>query len=121
MSTQRNPAERCDQLTEKFGPRFATPALLREMADDGLAPDAASFGGAIAACEAAGRRAEALREVGGADAVARLRFERDAAIERIVSGWPTAAHSDRAARLGFAADRPFIEAVRDFAASLERN
>ncbi len=26
-------AERCDQLTEKFGPRFTTPALLREMAD----------------------------------------------------------------------------------------
>ncbi len=25
-------AERCDQLAEKFGPRFATPALLREMA-----------------------------------------------------------------------------------------
>ncbi|SLN49027.1 Fatty acid oxidation complex subunit alpha [Roseovarius gaetbuli] len=28
-------AERCDQLAEKFGPRFATPALLREMADKG--------------------------------------------------------------------------------------
>jgi len=28
-------AERCDQLTEEFGPRFATPALLREMADKG--------------------------------------------------------------------------------------
>ncbi|WP_120500271.1 3-hydroxyacyl-CoA dehydrogenase NAD-binding domain-containing protein [Roseovarius sp. EL26] len=26
-------AERCDQLAEEFGPRFATPALLREMAD----------------------------------------------------------------------------------------
>ena len=26
-------AERCDQLAEKFGPRFAAPALLREMAD----------------------------------------------------------------------------------------
>ena len=26
-------AERCDQLTEKFGPRFTAPALLREMAD----------------------------------------------------------------------------------------
>jgi 3-hydroxyacyl-CoA dehydrogenase/enoyl-CoA hydratase/3-hydroxybutyryl-CoA epimerase len=26
-------AERCDEFTEKFGPRFATPALLREMAD----------------------------------------------------------------------------------------
>ncbi|MBE0454289.1 MAG: enoyl-CoA hydratase/isomerase family protein [Roseovarius sp.] len=28
-------AERCDQLAEKFGPRFTTPALLREMADKG--------------------------------------------------------------------------------------
>ena len=26
-------AERCDQLTEEFGPRFTTPDLLREMAD----------------------------------------------------------------------------------------
>jgi len=28
-------AERCDALSEKFGARFATPALLREMADKG--------------------------------------------------------------------------------------
>tara|TARA_Y100001933_G_scaffold227149_1_gene241666 strand:- start:1661 stop:3856 length:2196 start_codon:yes stop_codon:yes gene_type:complete len=28
-------AERCDQLTEKFGPRFTTPSLLREMAGKG--------------------------------------------------------------------------------------
>jgi 3-hydroxyacyl-CoA dehydrogenase/enoyl-CoA hydratase/3-hydroxybutyryl-CoA epimerase len=28
-------AERCDQLAEAHGPRFATPALLREMADKG--------------------------------------------------------------------------------------
>jgi len=28
-------AERCDQLTKEFGPRFTTPALLREMADKG--------------------------------------------------------------------------------------
>ncbi|MBY4892821.1 enoyl-CoA hydratase/isomerase family protein [Rhodobacteraceae bacterium N5(2021)] len=28
-------AERCDQLTEQYGPRFACPALLREMADKG--------------------------------------------------------------------------------------
>ena len=28
-------AERCDQLAEKFGDRFATPALLREMGDKG--------------------------------------------------------------------------------------
>jgi len=28
-------AERCDELTEMYGPRFATPALLREMGDKG--------------------------------------------------------------------------------------
>ena len=28
-------AERCDQLAEQFGARFATPALLRDMADKG--------------------------------------------------------------------------------------
>jgi nucleoside-diphosphate-sugar epimerase len=68
-----------------------------------------------------GEMVDALREVGGEDAVARLSFDRDEAIERIVSGWPTAAHSERAARLGFAADKPFIDAVRDFAASLTRS
>ena len=67
-----------------------------------------------------GEMVEALREVGGEEAVSRLTFDRDEAIERIVSGWPTAAQSARAARLGFAADRPFIAAVRDFAASLDR-
>jgi len=29
-------AERCDQLTEKFGPRFTTPDLLRELAEKNL-------------------------------------------------------------------------------------
>jgi 3-hydroxyacyl-CoA dehydrogenase/enoyl-CoA hydratase/3-hydroxybutyryl-CoA epimerase len=28
-------AERCDQLTEQFGDRFACPALLRDMAEKG--------------------------------------------------------------------------------------
>ena len=28
-------AERCDELADKYGPRFATPALLREMGDKG--------------------------------------------------------------------------------------
>ena len=68
-----------------------------------------------------GEMVEALRDIGGEDAVARLSFERDETIERIVSGWPTRAESERAARLEFATDRPFIEAVRDFAASLKRN
>ena len=68
-----------------------------------------------------GEMVEALRDIGGEDAVARLSFERDETIERIVSGWPTRAESERAARLEFAADRPFIEAVRDFVVSLKRN
>ena len=66
-----------------------------------------------------GEMVEALRAVGGEAAMAKLDFERDPAIERIVSGWPTRVHSARAERLGFAADKPFIEAVRGFAASLE--
>ena len=66
-----------------------------------------------------GEMVEALRAVGGEAAMAKLDFERDPAIERIVSGWPTRVQSARAERLGFAADKPFIEAVRGFAASLE--
>jgi len=66
-----------------------------------------------------GEMVDALRAVGGEDAMSRLSFNRDEAIETIVSGWPTRAHSARAERLGFAADKPFIDAVRDFAASLE--
>lgn len=66
-----------------------------------------------------GDMVEALRDVGGEPAMARLSFNRDPGIETIVSGWPTRVHSARAERLGFAADKPFIEAVRDFAASLK--
>ena len=66
-----------------------------------------------------GEMVEALRDVGGEAAMARLSFDRDPGIDTIVSGWPTRVHSARAERLGFAADKPFIEAVRDFAASLK--
>ena len=66
-----------------------------------------------------GEMVDALRAVGGEAAMSKLSFERDPVIETIVSGWPTRAHSARAERLGFAADKPFIEAVRDFAAALE--
>ena len=66
-----------------------------------------------------GEMVDALRAVGGEAAMSKLSFERDPVIETIVSGWPTRAHSARAERLGFAADKPFIETVRDFAAALE--
>ena len=61
--------------------------------------------------------AAALETVGGKEAAARLTYDRDDAIERIVTSWPAEVDSARAASIGFAADKPFIEAVRDFAAS----
>ena len=62
--------------------------------------------------------AAALKEVGGNEVAARLTYERDEAIERIVTSWPADVDSARANSIGFAADKPFIQAVRDFAASV---
>jgi hypothetical protein len=66
-----------------------------------------------------GEMAAALAAVGGADVAARLSWERDETIERIVTSWPAEFASERAAGIGFAADKPFIEAVRDFAATVD--
>ena len=68
-----------------------------------------------------GEMAAALETVGGADVAARLSWERDETIERIVTSWPAEVASDRAASIGFADDKPFIEAVRDFAATVNRS
>ena len=65
-----------------------------------------------------GEMAAALADVGGADVASRLSWERDETIERIVTSWPAEVASERAAGIGFADDKPFIEAVRDFAATL---
>ena len=64
-----------------------------------------------------GEMAAALAAVGGADVAARLSWERDETIERIVTSWPAEVASARATSIGFAADKQFIEAVRDFAAT----
>jgi nucleoside-diphosphate-sugar epimerase len=58
----------------------------------------------------------ALEEVAGANVVRRVRFERDARIEKIVCGWPAAFHSAKAERLGFAADESFQDVIRAFIA-----
>ena len=60
----------------------------------------------------------ALADVGGTDVATRLSWERDKTIERIVTSWPAEVASERAAGIGFADEKPFIEAVRDFAATL---
>ncbi|NNG03653.1 MAG: SDR family oxidoreductase [Inquilinus sp.] len=58
---------------------------------------------------------EALRAVGGDAAVARIRFEPDPLIQRIVSGWPGWFEPERAVALGFAADPDIVSIVRAFA------
>ena len=80
----------------------AAATALREMADDGLAPDAASFGGAIAACEAAGRR-PALRVFGaaaGGVGLGEARRGRRARPPRAARGGPPRRRRPRLARLG---------------------
>ncbi len=57
---------------------------------------------------------EALRAVAGDVVAARVRFEPDAAINRIVAGWPGEFDTQRARQLGFIADESFEQAIRAF-------
>ncbi len=59
---------------------------------------------------------DAVRAVGGDAALALVRFEPDAAIARIVEGWPTRVASARAARLGLQPDADFESIVRQYVA-----
>jgi len=56
----------------------------------------------------------ALAEVAGPEAVARVRFEPDAGVARMVGGWPARFESARVARLGLAADADFGSIVRQY-------
>ena len=57
---------------------------------------------------------EALRRVGGGEAVALIRREPDETIARIVSGWPQRFDARRALALGFRAESSFDEIVRAY-------
>lgn len=57
---------------------------------------------------------EALQRVAGKEVAARVRWERDAAIERIVGSWPGAWDTTRAHALGFAGDDDFDGVVRAY-------
>jgi D-erythronate 2-dehydrogenase len=59
---------------------------------------------------------EALREVAGEEAVARIRAEPDEAIMKIVSGWPRDFDTARARKLGFTAESDFAEIIRVYIA-----
>ncbi|MGH8692557.1 MAG: D-erythronate dehydrogenase [Burkholderiales bacterium] len=59
-----------------------------------------------------GEQIDALRKVAGEKVARRIRREPDAAIQRIVEGWPRNFEAKRAAALGFCADRSFEEIIR---------
>lgn len=58
--------------------------------------------------------AQALRTVGGEEVAARIAWQRDPAVERIVGGWPGAWDTSRATSLGLAADASFEAIVRAY-------
>ena len=60
----------------------------------------------------AGEMAAALERVAGSEVAARIRWERDARIEKMVATWPGAWDSSRALGLGFPGDRSFDDIIR---------
>ena len=63
---------------------------------------------------AVGEMAAALRRAGGEGAYARIRWQPDPQIQRIVSGWPQALLTPRAEALGFGRDLGIDEVVAAF-------
>jgi nucleoside-diphosphate-sugar epimerase len=56
----------------------------------------------------------ALERVAGPQVTARIRMQRDPAVERIVNSWPGNFSADHATSLGFLADTDFVDIVRAF-------
>lgn len=56
----------------------------------------------------------ALAEVAGPEAVARVSFQADAGVARMVGGWPARFESQRQTRLGLKPDRDFLSVVRQY-------
>jgi nucleoside-diphosphate-sugar epimerase len=61
-----------------------------------------------------GEMAGAVRRIGGEAAYARIRWQPDPLVQRIVGGWPQALDAPRAAALGFAVDIGIDEVVEAF-------
>ena len=61
-----------------------------------------------------GEMIDTLARVAGADVAARIRFERDEAVERIVLTWPARLDAARARSLGFQVDPDFESILRSY-------
>lgn len=64
--------------------------------------------------DAVGEMIAAMRKVAGDEPVSRITWERDPAIERIVTGWRADIRADKALALGFERDESFEDNVRHF-------
>jgi D-erythronate 2-dehydrogenase len=62
----------------------------------------------------AGEMVAALARVAGAQTAARVRWERDPRIARMVASWPAEWDTTRALALGFPSDESFDEIIRDY-------
>jgi D-erythronate 2-dehydrogenase len=97
-------------------PRCVVAALV-----EALAIPAASFGASRSLqlpgfSVSVGEMAAAVRRAAGDDAYARIRWQPDPAIQRIVGSWPKALASPRAEAMGFARDRDIDEVIAAFIA-----
>jgi D-erythronate 2-dehydrogenase len=61
-----------------------------------------------------GEMAAALERVAGPEVAARIRWQRDARLEKMVLGWPGALETARARGLGFPFDDDFESAIREY-------
>jgi nucleoside-diphosphate-sugar epimerase len=61
-----------------------------------------------------GQMIEALRQAAGEAVVARVRFEPDESIARIVRSWPARFDTARARAMGFPQDADFASILRDY-------
>ena len=59
---------------------------------------------------------DALQRVAGPDVAARVHWEKDARIDKMMNGWPGALDDSRARALGFPADENFDEMIRQYMA-----
>ncbi len=59
-----------------------------------------------------GEMVDALREVAGEEVAARVKWQPDPRIQKIVAGWPAAFDARRARTMGFAADPDFASIIR---------
>jgi len=97
-----------------LSPRRAVASMvdLHELPDGALGPWRSVNFPAITVSVA--EMVAALRAVGGEEAVARIRWEPDPLIQKIVAGWPSALGWDKARALGFTADESMEAVVRAF-------